>query len=193
MSESEDSSALSTDEAVVNGRWWGGGEVSNDDNDVSTDDSEGDVSEDKEEEEETEAALFRAAREVQNRASRRVGTDSMEGRHFREFFGTNIFIASMVWDMLGQKGLRPEKSKPKHLLWTLYFLKVYPKQSPGCSTVGASGGAVDPKTMRKWVWQFIACIAELADDVVSFFCYYLAIKYTLTPRAPLPSSLSTPD
>jgi hypothetical protein len=79
----------------------------------------------------------------------------------------------MVWDMLGQKGLRPEKSKPKHLLWTLYFLKVYPKQSPGCSTVGASGGAVDPKTMRKWVWQFIACIAELADDVVSFFMMFI--------------------
>ncbi len=27
--------------------------------------------------------------------------------------------------------------------------------SPGCSAVGASAGAVDPKTHRKWVWAFI--------------------------------------
>jgi hypothetical protein len=30
-------------------------------------------------------------------------------------------------------------------------------------------GAVDPKTMRKWVWQFIENIADLAVDVVSNF------------------------
>ncbi len=27
--------------------------------------------------------------------------------------------------MLGEGGLHPEKSKPTHLLWALYFLKVY--------------------------------------------------------------------
>ena len=56
---------------------------------------------------------------------------------------------------------------------TLYFFKVYPKQSLGCSTVGASNGAVAPNTMCKWVWQFIACIGELADDVVSFFMIFI--------------------
>ncbi len=85
------------------------------------------------------------------------------------FFGKNISIVSMVWDMLMASGLRPEKSLPKHLLWALYFLKVYPKQSPGCLVVGASTGAVNPKTMRKWVWQFIKNIADLADNVVSNF------------------------
>jgi hypothetical protein len=40
---------------------------------------------------------------------------------------------SMVWDMLVAYSLHPEKSHPKHLLWALYFLKIYPKQSPGCS------------------------------------------------------------
>ena len=34
-------------------------------------------------------------------------------------------------------------------------MKVYPKQSLGCSAVGASAGAVNPKTHRKWVWAFI--------------------------------------
>jgi hypothetical protein len=53
------------------------------------------------------------------------------------------------------------------LLWTLFFLKTYPKQALGCSVVGASAGAVDPKTMKKWVWDFIDRIGELVDDVVS--------------------------
>ena len=75
----------------------------------------------------------------------------------------------MVWDMLVEGGLLPKNGKPKHLLWTLYFLKCYPKEGPGCTAVGASKGAIDPKTMRKWVWLFLERICELADEVVSFF------------------------
>jgi hypothetical protein len=73
----------------------------------------------------------------------------------------------MVWDMLGEGGLRPEKSKPKHLLWALYFLKVYPREGPVCSAIGGSKGAINPKTMRKWVWLFLERIVDLADHVVS--------------------------
>jgi hypothetical protein len=47
-------------------------------------------------------------------------------------------------------------------------MKVYPKQGPGCAVVGASHGAADPKTLRKWVWAFIEAISELVDLVVSF-------------------------
>ena len=46
-------------------------------------------------------------------------------------------------------------------------MKVYPKQSPGCLAVGASAGAVDPKTHCKWVWAFINAVANLVDVVVS--------------------------
>ncbi len=63
------------------------------------------------------------------------------------------------------------RTEPKHLLWTLYFLKVYPREGPGCAAVGGSRGAVDPKTMRKWVWLFLERIAELADEVVSSLLY----------------------
>ncbi len=66
----------------------------------------------------------------------------MEDHHFCNFFGVKISIVSMVWDMLVANGLPPKKSCPKHLLWALYFLKVYPKQSPGCLVVGASTGAI---------------------------------------------------
>jgi hypothetical protein len=47
-------------------------------------------------------------------------------------------------------------------------MKVCPKQSPGCSAVGALAGAVNPKTHRKWVWAFIDAVANLVDTVVSF-------------------------
>jgi len=57
-----------------------------------------------------------------------------------------------------------------HVKLADYFLverKVYPKQSPGCSAVGASAGAVDPKTHQKWVWLFIDALVSLMDVVVS--------------------------
>jgi len=68
-------------------------------------------------------------------------------------------------------------------------MKVYPKQSVGrCTTVGASEGAVDPKTHRKWVWAFIDVIAELSNDVVStrrlyYFNYCNRSTYTTLPTS----------
>ncbi len=96
----------------------------------------------------------------------------MEDHRFRSFVGAWFEIVRMVWDMLGGGGgLCPKKSKPKHLLWTLYFFKVYPREGPGCAAVGRLRGAVDPKTMRKWVWLFLERITELADKVVSSVLY----------------------
>ncbi len=48
-------------------------------------------------------------------------------------------------------------------------MKCYPKEGPGCAAVGASKGAINPKTMRKWVWLFLERINKLADEVVSLF------------------------
>ena len=123
------------------------------------------------------------ARDIQNRNNCRVGTDFIEARHFREFFGTSVSIVKHVWKMLENDFLLPDGCGPKHLLWALHFMKVYPKQSAGCSTVGASEGAVDPKTHRKWVWAFMDAIAELEYEVVStqwlnFYYYYNIFTHT---------------
>jgi hypothetical protein len=80
-------------------------------------------------------------------------------------------------------GLLPKKGEPKHLFWTLYLLKFYPKEGPGCAAVGASKGAIDPKTMRKWVWLFLERINELADHVVSLFSRRAFAKHVLTPSS----------
>jgi hypothetical protein len=150
--------------------------IDNDDDDTRDDDDDNGGGNNGSDGKETEDAAFhRAAREIMNRVGRRVGTAAMEDHRFRSFFGVRFEIVHMVWDMLGEGGLCPEKSELKHLLWTLYFLKVYPREGPGCAAVGGSRGAVDPMTMRKWVWLFLERITELADEVVSSLLYrYLA-------------------
>jgi hypothetical protein len=118
----------------------------------------------------------------------------MEDRRFHSLFGVRIEIVLKVWLMLWEDGLRPKKSKPKHLLWTLYFLKVYPREAHGCSDVGKSKGTIVPKTLQKWVWLFIERIAELADEVVCIFCCagtrILAHRRLTSPFLPRPSSPS---
>jgi hypothetical protein len=155
--------------------------IDNDDDDTSDDEDKdegsGDNGSDGEETE--DAAFHRAAREIMNRAARRVGTAAMKDRRFRSFFGAQFEIVRMVRDMLGEGGLRPKKSESKHLLWKLYFLKVYPREGPGCAAVGGSRGAVDPKTMRKCVWLFFERIAELADEVVRSSLYRCLARHHL--------------
>jgi hypothetical protein len=84
-----------------------------DDNNVDEDDVDTDV-------------FCCAARDIQNRMSQNTGTAAMEDRCFRKLFGASISIVLQVWHMMDDGGLLPEKTKPKHLLWTLYFMKVYP-------------------------------------------------------------------
>jgi hypothetical protein len=88
-------------------------------------------------------------------------------------------------DPLGARCLgqaQAEGGRPEHLLWMLYFMKVYPKQGPSCSVVGTSAGAVNPKTHRKWVLVYIKAIAKLVDMVVSLL-YFFAFVYCLLSMA----------
>ena len=113
----------------------------------------------------------------------------MEDRRLHELFGAHMGIIVHLWDMMKEGNLLPEKSRPKHLLWSLYFLKVYPREGPGCSTVGGSGGAVDPKTLRKWVWLYIERITELAEDVVSLADCRISSEYLILTTTPFPVRL----
>lgn len=132
-----------------------------------------------------ENEFFLAARDIQNRMSRNVGTAQMEDRRFRELYGARMEIVVHLWVMMDDDDLLPPKSKPKHLLWTLFFLKVYPREGPGCSAVGGLGGAVDPKTLQKWVWLFIERIGELADKVVSVVYCRVPSTVAFSPLHPL--------
>jgi len=76
-----------------------------------------------------------------------------------------VLIVKKVWELCDRDSLIPKGGRPKHLLWALHFIKVYPKQSPGCLAISVSASAVEPKTHRKWVWAFIIAIANLANVV----------------------------
>jgi hypothetical protein len=54
-----------------------------------------------------------------------------------------------LWKLLTEHTLIPEEGTIKHLLWTLHFFRAYPKQAVACSTVGGSGGAIDPKNAKE--------------------------------------------
>ncbi len=118
------------------------------------------------------------ARDIQNRAKHRVGSGSTEAWLFRELFGTSVRIVEIPWNLIIQGYHLPDDRRPKHLMWCLHFLKVYPKQGPGYATVGKSErGAIDPRTHQKWVWKFIEAVAELVEIVarIFFFSYCVAI------------------
>ena len=112
-------------------------------------------------------------KDIQNKAGRPIGSDGTEDRHFREFFGAGPFVVAKLWILMANHDIIPPEGKIKHLLWTLHFLKAYPRQATVCSTVGGSTGAIDPKTFRKYMRPFIRSIADLETAVVSSqsFCF----------------------
>ena len=101
-----------------------------------------------------------AGKNLQNKSGRAVGATGAEERAFCEFFGTSPLIATVLWNTMAACDIN-------HLLWTLHFMKAYPKQGVACSMAGEMNGAIDPKTHRKYMWPFIHAIAELEPFVVS--------------------------
>jgi hypothetical protein len=129
--------------------------------------------------------------DIQNQAKHRVGSGSTEPRLFREFFGTSMRIVEILWNLIIQGDHLPDDRCPKHLMWCLHFLKVYPKQGPGCATIGRSErGAVNPRTHRKWVWKFIKAVAELVNIVARNFIFFHTVSPSSSWRCTL-SSMAT--
>lgn len=84
-------------------------------------------------------------------------------RKFKTFFGVSPNVCGVVWNIIEDK---PHHSEPKHLLWTLLFLKSYHKEHVNSTLTG-----VDEKTFREWVWKFVALLSQL--QVVSFKIQFL--------------------
>lgn len=80
-------------------------------------------------------------------------------RRFKSFFGAPPSVCSIIWDKI--KNQVPVGGEPKHLLWSLLFLKQYTDEHTRRSIVGA-----DEKTIRKWTWIFVELLSEM--DVVNF-------------------------
>ncbi len=96
-----------------------------------------------------------------------IRSAGLEDCHFRVFFGTGPFVVAKLWILMAEHDVIPLEGEIKHLLWTLYFLKAYPRQAAVCSTVGGSTGAIDPKMLQEYMWPFICVIADLEPAAVS--------------------------
>lgn len=79
---------------------------------------------------------------------------SIKNRAFRAIFGTPASVVASLWDHCSS--LAPDNSQKKHLLWCLVFLKVYSTEEVHCGLVGTN-----PKTFRKWSWEFAQIISSL--------------------------------
>lgn len=81
---------------------------------------------------------------------------SATNRKFRSFFGCNSGVATYLWNRARRQKVLPGDFTPKHLLWTLAFIKLYD------SEIVLSGLCrCDAKTFRKWVWKGIDVLFDL--------------------------------
>jgi hypothetical protein len=80
-------------------------------------------------------------------------------------------------DFFLEKGLLPVNATIAHNMWTLHFLRAYPKQGPLCATAGGSGGALDPKTLCEYMWLFDPGIVGLKSEVVRV-CHVPIFSYS---------------
>ena len=84
-------------------------------------------------------------------------------REFRSQFGVSWYVCEDVWNLL-QVNLPKKWREPKHLLWSLIFLKVYKNEKTHSIIAGTS-----VKTFRKWAWSVLEDVSELDIYVVSIF------------------------
>ena len=115
----------------------------------------------------TLADILNAGKDMMNRSEKKMGAVLQEDRRFREMFGIGPIVVLKAWSLLGTLGLLPLGGTLTHFLWTLCFLKVYPKQGPLCALCGGA----DHKTIMKWVKLFITALADLEVELVCLLLY----------------------
>jgi hypothetical protein len=103
----------------------------------------------------TSPYLFRS---IGERILRRVSNGNQ--RSFVALFGIRPLKIFQLWGLIVESG-NVAKIAPRHLMWTLLFLRSYSREEVLATMVGVS-----EKTMRKWTWLVIENLATL-DSLVS--------------------------
>ena len=109
-----------------------------------------------------EDVLFKA-REIWNRNPEKARSTMTEEAQFREFFGCGPIVFLKLWNLYEREGVTPDGGTIEHLLWMLFYLKMYPTLGACCSLAGG----VDRNTFTKWTTLFIEAGALLEGCVVS--------------------------
>lgn len=95
-----------------------------------------------------------------------IGRDSGERRDFRALFGVGPTVCNQLW----QRCNFHPKTKMKHLLWGLLFLKVYATEPVLCSIADTTR-----RTFRKWSWRTAITIANQAPNIVRIRVFYVSL------------------
>lgn len=88
--------------------------------------------------------------------------NSEEHRRFRSSFGASFQTLTVVWNRLKPKKSISRSAHPKHLLWTMVYLKVHSSESNHCRIVGCR----DRGIFRKWITRFSVAMADLSEKVI---------------------------
>ena len=93
-----------------------------------------------------------------------VPSEAQQHENFVATFGTSTPHCDEVWEQLTLSGWIDRRTdiRQVHLLWTLFFLKVYLTNRVCAFIIGTS-----PKTFREKVWFILEGIAGLVDRYVS--------------------------
>ena len=86
-----------------------------------------------------------------------------DDKEFRSFFGASIPVILILWQKIVAKPpLLSASAHPKHLLWSLVFLKCYNSTNVLRRICGWPGESA----YREWTWYFLNRIAALKSDVI---------------------------
>jgi hypothetical protein len=91
---------------------------------------------------------------------------NLKDHHFRDFkgsFGCSPLVMKKCWGLLMTLCELEKGVTPNHLLWALFFLKVY-----ACESTNVALAKCDHKTYRKWSWMIVNAISDLEPHVVRF-------------------------
>jgi hypothetical protein len=93
----------------------------------------------------------------------------LSSRKFKSLFLLNVKEVVKLWDTLVHRRGTLPFNRPEHLLWALYYMKVYPTWDQMALTTG-----ITEKTLRKWVGVVVEYLANIDDWVCIMYNSYFA-------------------
>eukprot|EP00980_Cylindrotheca_fusiformis_P021098 scaffold8090_cov82-Cylindrotheca_fusiformis.AAC.11 len=89
-------------------------------------------------------------------------TEKIHDEICESLIGTSYEICAELWNLINPVNTISKSSRPKHLLWTLLFLRTYNTENVNTRLVGGA----DNETFRNWCWHFVGAIAALEHEVI---------------------------
>lgn len=86
-------------------------------------------------------------------------TEGQLDKLYHSNFGLSVDTTARIWVMLVHWELLPDKAKPKHLLWTLFFLRKYLTEDTMVIFLKTSA-----KTICLWIRLFLVALRDLACE-----------------------------